>query len=71
MFFKDKALALKLAQIEKENLELQNQLKKLKEQIPQIVELSKLLVDLQNVGSGLLHLRRIRSEEVYLWRHDE
>ena len=61
----------RIVELEKKNLELETQLKKLKEQIPQIIELSKLLTDLQTLGSGLLHLQRLRGDEVYRWRHDE
>lgn len=69
MFF-DK-YKLRISQLEKEKLELEQKLKTLQTQLPRLFELSQFLIDLEKSAGSLLHVKRIRPDEVYLWRHDE
>lgn len=69
MFF-DK-YKLRILALEKQNLELEQKLKNLTSQLPRLFELSQFLTDLEKSAGSLLHVKRIRPDEVYLWRHDE
>lgn len=49
---------------EVEKLRLEN--RKYKEQLPQIAQISQLLNDIQGIGAGMIEVRRIDPDSVFL-----
>lgn len=60
----------RVRELEQENAILQKQLQAIKSQMPQILELSQLIHDLNTSGAGLLAIKRLATDDVYLWGND-
>lgn len=60
----------KVEELQKEVISLETQLKNLKSQLPRIMEISKLIEDLDHLGAGMLNVLRVPIDEIYRWRND-
>lgn len=58
----------RIEQLETQNKELEKTLLTLKSQLPRLLELSKFLTDLETLNGSLLSVKRIKADEVYVWR---
>ena len=63
-----KSLQDKINELEEQIKNLQSKLLTLQQQQPQIIEISKVLTDLQRLSGSMLSIQRMDPTEVYQWR---
>lgn len=54
-----------LKDLQVQNDKLQNELKTIKEKLPQIQQLMMVVMDLQSTGAGIVELRRVKPGSVF------